>query len=190
MTRNVSKSNLGSSVIFEDCLPLKVEPCAVAPETGELLRVGLLNDEALRMVLSLDDQVMSDKSDDERSGEFQRLEFKVNLILDMLGELFAQRVDFPETRAIKLGALFASWRLNEYDVIPDVGSYVSLSIYLTQRYPRPLVLFAQVSQVVEDESAAKWLEVALLSMPQHSQDSLEKFVFRQHRRSIAFSRRK
>ncbi len=190
MTRNVSESNLGSSVVYEDSLPLKIEPCAAAPETGELLRVGLLNDEVLRMVLSLDDLSVGERPDDERSGELQRLEFKVNLILDMLGELYAQRVDFPAARSIKLGALSVAWQLKEDDPGMAPGACVSLHLYLTQRYPRPLVLHGKISRVFkEGEQMGDWLEVALLPMPQQTQDSLEKFVFRQHRRSVAFSRR-
>jgi hypothetical protein len=118
------------------------------------------------------------------------LEFKVNLMLDMLGELYSRSVDFPESIPIKIGAAAVSWMVGEQENAPETGGFLSLQIYLTRRYPRPLVLFAQVQQIIPCETGEKWVEAVLLPMPQQTQDNLEKFVFRQHRRFVAFSRRK
>lgn len=190
MAQQVSSSNFGSSIIYEDRLPLKVERYAGEPENGELLRIGQQNEEVLRMVMSLDDVASTNKNDDsERNSDVQRLEFKVNLILDMLGELYSQNSNLPESTPIKLGAYAASWMIAETESPPALNDYVALNIYLTRRYPRPLVLFAQVVNVSECETGEKWVDVDLLSMPPQTLDALERFVFRQHRRFVAFSRR-
>ena len=191
MNQHHSDSNFGTSIIYEDRLPLSVAYYPAEPESGELLRVGVQNDDVLRMVLSLDEASVTGKSDEgEHSAEIQRLEFKLNLMMEMIGELYSQNMQFPEPVPVKLGAYSVSWMMDENETLPDIGRYLALSVYLSRRYPRPLVLFAQVSNIELCETGEKWIEADFLSMPQQTLDTLERFVFRQHRRFVAFSRRK
>lgn len=203
MNQHHSDSSFGTSIIYEDRLPLSVAYYPTEPESGELLRVGVQNDDVLRMVLSLDEASAAGKTDEgEHSAEMQRLEFKVNLMMEMLGELYSQNMQFPDPVPVKLGAYSASWMVDESETLPAIGSYLALSVYLSRRYPRPLVLFAQVSNIIEvpvggvvnpesfSPTMEAWIEADFLSMPQQTLDTLERFVFRQHRRFVAFSRRK
>ena len=189
MTEHSHDRNFGSSIVYEDRLHLKVEPYSSEPESGEVLRNGLQNEEILRMVMSLDEVMPSEKSDD-RDSEIQRLEFKMNLMLDMLGEIYSKNVDFPELFPVKLGASVVSWMIGDEDFVPELESYVALHVYLNRRYPRSIVLFARVVQFNDCESGEKWVTAELLPMPMQTQDCLERFVFRQHRRFVAFSRQK
>ena len=189
MTQHTPDTNFGSSIVYEDRLHMKVEPYSAEPESGEVLRNGLQNDEILHMVMSLDEVLPSDKGED-RDAEIQRLEFKMNLMLDMLGEIYSRNVDFPELFPVKLGAAAISWMVGDEDVVPELESYVALHLYLNRRYPRPVVLFARIAQLSDGEADEKWVTAELLPMPMQTQDCLERFVFRQHRRFVAFSRQK
>lgn len=192
MSAHNPQSSFGSSLFYEDRLPIKVECYNSEPPAGELLRVGQLNDEVLRSIMSLDEAVAAEKGDDkERQSELQRLEVKVNLMLDMLSELYAQSIEFPDLAPVKIGASQAYWLAGDSEAQSmELGANIGLHVYLTRRYPRPLVLMGQVKQRIQSELGEAWIELQLLPMPQQTQNSLERFVFRQHRRLVAFSRRK
>ena len=138
------------------------------------------------MVLGLDETShdMSDESQ-ELGHEIQRLDFKLNVILEMVGQLVSQNLVLPQIYAVTLGP---SAMLVKSSEAPPLGQSVLLKIYLEQRFPFPLDILAQVASV--DESADGYsTRFDYLDMDETCQDLLEKYIFRQHRRQIALMRK-
>ncbi len=94
----------------------------------------------------------------------------------------------PEAVPITLGSAGIEWVSH---VIPRAGALLELSLYLHHKYPRPLIVIGDVLDVTPTEAGAgKYLvRFTYETMSASVQSGLEKLIFRQHRRSIAQSRR-
>ncbi len=113
---------------------------------------------------------------------------QLNLLLDMVTQLVIRETDIPETAPITLGAAGIEWVEQKP---PKEGRLVELSLYLHHKYPRPFIVAGEVLSVtpVEGEGGKYLTRLVFKEMSEVLQAGLEKFIFRQHRRSIAQSRR-
>ena len=129
----------------------------------------------LRVILALDEYPA------EHSEELATLDFKVNIILELLGELLSRQLDLPAPVTLSLGATELMWT-SDAD-LPAAGEHIELSIYLHRTFPRPFTLRGQVS-----EAQPGSCHVQLDSLPDSLQDMFEKFIFAHHRREVAHGR--
>nr|MDQ2696410.1 PilZ domain-containing protein [Pseudomonadota bacterium] len=147
------------------------------------------NLELLRIVLALD-ACAADPGDDGSADpppqDGARLEFKINLLLDLVGQLLARQTAVPEARPLTLLAGGLAW---EDAAPPAVAAMVRIEIFFTPRYPRPLVLHGRV-QAVEPAGGGARVQVALLGLSAPVKERLERLIFVRHRRSVAQSRRR
>ncbi|ALP52668.1 hypothetical protein Tel_05620 [Candidatus Tenderia electrophaga] len=143
----------------------------------------LANQNCLKIVLGLDD-VSHDANDDvlEVSYELQRLDFKVNVILELVGQLVSQNLSLPARHAVKLGPSSIRWRTQASPA--EVGQRLRLKLFPDQRFPFPLCLRGRVATLEQVEQ--DWeIRLELDQMHEYTQDLLEKYIFRCHRRHIA-----
>ncbi|MBI3771275.1 MAG: PilZ domain-containing protein [Gammaproteobacteria bacterium] len=145
--------------------------------------MAALNEDRLRIINGIDEyQAESEEDMLEIAVQLQRLEFKVNLALDMLSELLLGRANVPQPMPVSLSLSRLSWQGNP---LPGVGELLRVEVYLHRRYPFPIVLTGRVEKLIGDQ-----VELLLDPQPESVRILLEKFIFRCHRRQIARLRQK
>ena len=113
------------------------------------------------------------------AADLMRLEVKMNLVMDLLGQILAASVPRPPPTSIRFNALGATWRSRA--PFPQVGTTGLLEIYLRDCIAQPLALVARIS-AVNSEGQVK----AQFTPPgDATADLIEKLAFRRHRRGVA-----
>ena len=121
----------------------------------------------------------------QTAAELQRLDLKLNLLLEMVGQLLASQRTLPAPTKVSLGHMGIEWVAQD---CPPPGAQVCIEVYLSNELPSPLT-FHGVAVLADAEggsaSASKRVQVRFVGLNAALQDDLEKFIFRRHRRSIA-----
>jgi hypothetical protein len=177
---------LGASLVLEDLLPLRWEPVEEEVEPGELIHDRRSNEATLRLIFGLDEHRAEIAEEDSAvAQELARLDFKINLLLDLMGNLVARQLDLPAEADVRISAREIQWTGEE---VPAVGQRCKVLVYLDLRYPRPLALWGRVTAV--DSAPGKRRVTAVFDdLGEPVQTWLEKLIFRHHRRGVAEARR-
>ncbi len=137
-------------------------------------------EQVLRSVITLEE--LSGASEDALAAGTQheagRLEFKLDLLLDLVGALLEQAVTQPPRQAVELRV--TGLRILQPDWQPEPGAKGALALYIHPNYPRPLVLPARIAQV--DASA---IQFEFGELDENTRTLLERFIFIHHRRAVA-----
>jgi hypothetical protein len=173
-------------LFYEDMLPLEWSRLEGEPDRAYLAHLNESNDDMLRM-LAIMEEHFSEKIDEGANfaAEILRLEAKVNLLLDMVGQILANHLMLPEQVPVRLGSRGIEFAHTQP---PGANELVLLTLYLQQRYPRPLELIGRVVSVEDSGQGAYWVRAKYEHLSSSVQDWLEKFIFRRHRRLVAHSR--
>ncbi len=178
---DIEHNPLGSSVTLDDTLPVTWRPQG-ASSAEQLLSLQVANHEVLQTILSLDEHHPElDEEPAEVAIELQRLEFKLNLVLDLLGHVLSKQLELPARVPVRLAADCIEWQA----ATPLPGSKVLVEVYLSHHYPRPLVL----PGVARAATRGGYVQVAFHDLGEPVQNALEKLIFRNHRRRVALARR-
>jgi Atypical PilZ domain, cyclic di-GMP receptor len=172
-------------ITYHDQLPFAWEFHSQLPSEGELHRLNCANEELLQTLLVLDEPTLDSEEETEGMGHehWRRLEGKLNILLSLVGEMLTADAALPATHALQLGvAGLCVQGVNAST--PQPGHILKVSLFLDPKFPRPLQLFAHVLEVNEKSFT---LVYSALDAP--VQDLLDRYVFRQHRRAIASSRK-
>lgn len=185
MNHPASNDPLAEGLLYEASLPFAWRVLDSVPDTAHLNYWNEYNEAALRSMAALDEYTNQLPEEHTNQGhDLARLESKVNLVLDLVGQLLAQQLLLPEPVWLKVGVRGIEWSSPQ---APAMGAPLLLQLYLTPTYPRPLELPATVvryeSLVVGARSTA-----AFTGCSEPVQDWLEKLIFRHHRRSVAHAR--
>jgi hypothetical protein len=168
---------------YEDLLPVLWRPLEepVSDMTAQRLAEGNLR--VLQACDALEEHGKTEKPDDDspHSADILRLDFKLNLLLDLVGQLIAASQPHARHVPIRFNAMGANWQAVEPLA---VGVHGILEITLKDLIVQPLHLPAQiVAGAAAGEARARFL-----SLGETVADHIEKLVFRRHRRKIAGSR--
>ncbi len=175
----------GIGVAYEDTLPLSWVSLQSEPDDSQYVRIETINTEMLRMLAAMDEGHNDGGEDQLHAPELQRIESKLNLVLELVSHLFSQHVALPERVVTRLCGEHIEWHGAE---APDEGSLVKVEVYLSDKYPRPLILPSRVANVQPSQGGYA-IRAAFLAMSDSVQDHLDKFIFKQHRRLVAHKRR-
>ena len=171
-------------VVVEERFPLHWMHFQEEPRTMEHLRRITANEEALRAISLMEDLRSDLKEEHERSTDFQRIESKMNIVLDLVALLARQSSQLPPLYPTRLAAAFIEWQSS---TAPQDGQSVIVQVYLSAKYPRPVQLVGVAETACVDSIFN--CRVNLTSAGEVQQDLLEKYIFRQHRRQVALERR-
>jgi Atypical PilZ domain, cyclic di-GMP receptor len=169
---------------YEDLLPVRWRPQAeTVSEVAAAQHLVERNLRVLQACDALEEHGQLEKSDDEspHSADLMRLDFKLNLLLDLAGQLLAASQPRVRPVHIRFNAMGATWQSDE-TLAP--GSHGILEITLRDLVVQPLNLPAEVvtgAPLGETRVRFLWLGETVA-------DHIEKLVFRRHRRKIAGSR--
>ncbi len=177
-------------LILETCLPLDWQPLAAPLTPEEMGRLERDNLDVLRVVSALETPVgeSGEEGNDGNATELARLDFKLNLLLDMVGQLLSRELTLPDTRPLTLTPVELHWR--DFDTPPS-GGLTQVRLWLTGRYPHPIVLPAIVERVTEvAEGGPTAVTARFQDLGGALRAALERHIFVQHRRHTARRRRR
>ncbi len=179
---------LGRKLVYTDNVPLEWRQVTDQPTPGQLAAVHEENERVLRYIASLDD-FQHEFSDEDLAGlgpGLARLEFKLNIVMDMMSQLLTSQLSLPGSRLIRLGSHDLCWRQPEDDRsgLPRPGDDIAIRVYICRQFPHPLVLHGTVVAPDDGEEDG----VCCLHydpLPDSVRELLEKMIFRQHRRLVS-----
>jgi len=176
---------LFEKLAYQDLLPVRWIPHAKQVDEVTAQNMAERNVRVLQACDALEEYGQRDKSDDDspHSADLMRLDFKLNLLLDLAGQLVANSQSRVTPRAIRLNSMGATWKTDES--LPPVGSHGVLEIGIRDIVVQPLSLPAEVVAGV----APAEVRVRFTLLGEVVADHIEKLVFRRHRRKIADTRR-
>lgn len=175
-------------VSYADSVPLSFERVAALPEGAALAAILLEDQQVLVADASLDEQrpITDKKSDEEHelAQDLQRLEFKVNVLIQLVARLIDQGGDRPPACSIRLSAGGLEWLAGGDDVLPGPGI---VRLFVSRHFPQPLALPGRVLGTRSDADG-RWVRFAFEGLSLPVTDLLERLVFRHHRRLVAGTR--
>ena len=137
-----------SGLVYQDLIALRWRVLESPPGAIESASREHRNTEVLRVIATLDEFA------DQHAGvspELAHLDFKLNLVLDLVGEIVGYYHDIPASIPVRLGANAIEW---ESEQAPPVESPLSIEIYLHHNYPHPVVVLGKVQAVSARPAAA------------------------------------
>ncbi len=172
---------LYEELAYEDVLPAAWRRL---PEPYDPALIGSFADRNLRVLQSvsaLDEHGQLEKADDNspHAADILRLDLKMNLLLDMVGQLLAASHPRPKPVAVRFNALGGVFQAAA--PFPDLGSQGVLEVYLRDCIADPLRLVGRIASVGPDGR----VKVRFIPPGEHIADLLEKLAFRKHRRQVA-----
>lgn len=183
MYEGVDTVVLQNELAYQDLLPVGWRPLAETPDLPMATSLAEANVRILQVCAAIEEQGALEKKDDKspHSADIMRLEVKMNLLLDLVGQLLAAAQPRPPARLIRFNALGAAWK----SAVPlQAGQQGLLDIYLRDSLPQPLTLIARITQVNPDGH----VRAAFAPPGEATADLIEKLAFRRHRRQVAGAR--
>jgi hypothetical protein len=171
-------------IAYEDLLPVRWRPEAAAPAEVQAVSLAERNLRVLQACDALEEHGKLEKKlddDSPHSADLMRLDFKLNLLLELAGQLLAQTQPRPQTTQIRFNAMGAMWKTGE--TLPG-NSFGLLEITLRDIIVQPLHLPAQIVAGAD----AGFARARFVALGETVADHIEKLVFRRHRRKIAGAR--
>ncbi|MGH8227405.1 MAG: PilZ domain-containing protein [Steroidobacteraceae bacterium] len=172
---------LYEELAYQDVLPLNWRSLPGSVDQAVAASFTDRNVRLLQACAAVEDHGGADKQDED-SPELQRLEFKVNLLLDLVGQILVANRPRPAAVPVRFNALGVIWRAPA--PLPEAGTQGIAEIYLHDCLAEPLRLIGRITSVTPDgQVKARFSPVGELV-----EDLIEKLTFRRHRRQIADSR--
>lgn len=180
MFEGVDTVILNNELAYQDLLPVAWRSL---PRPLELPAIASLTDRNLRVLqvcATLEEQGAVEKKDDTapHSVDIARLEVKMNLLLELMGQLLAAAQPRPAPVLIRFNALGAVWNSS---APPRPGEQGLLDIWLRESLPQPLTLIANVTRVAPDGQ----VKATITPPGEATADLIEKLAFQRHRRQVA-----
>lgn len=174
---------LHNELAYHDVLPLSWAAHREPFSRFELARLEEASTVLLQACVAMQEQPARDHGEDAGplAGEIARLDFKLNLVLQLLGRLvLKERV--PAATSVRFNAHGASWTM--IGPPPAVGEQGLLRIHLHASLPQPLELVAVISSV---EGAL--VRAQFEALPDAVGELLQRLAFLCHRRDVADARK-
>ncbi len=119
--------------------------------------------------------------DSESGSEIERIEVKLDLVLNLLARLLAQHAPRPEPSRVTLSAAVIEWLC--LGAAPPAGSDIVISLFINPYLPQPLLLPARV-RAARTETGGTQVAAEFTHLSEEAGEWLERTVFRNHRRFI------
>ncbi len=122
------------------------------------------------------------EDDPNHAADILRLEMKINLLLDLVGQILASSRPRPPAVPVRFNSLGATWKSTA--PLPEAGAQGLVEIYLHDALAEPLKLPGRIASVLPDGH----IKARFAPVGETVADLLEKLAFRRHRRLVAGSR--
>jgi hypothetical protein len=170
-------------IAYEDLLPVRWRPLSEPVSDLQAQQFAERNLRVLQACDALEEQGRIEKADDQspHSADLLRMDLKLNLLLDVVGQLLSASQQRTQPVAVRFNAMGANFAWPQ--PLP-VGAHGILEVTLRDIVVQPLNLPAEVV----NGAAAGQVRVRFVSLGETVADHIEKLVFRRHRRKIAGAR--
>jgi len=168
-------------VSYFTIIPLSWCPEA-EPSAGDIA-VWMYGDVTLLRALAMIEAMQPELDGDMGSGVgkvLERLEFKIDLTLNLVAKLLTQNAVRPSTCPVFVSAEGMEWLCKE---APTEGDDILISAYISPKLPQPLVLPAKI-KAVQQEPGGTRVYATFTHLSEEAQDWLSRTVFRYHRRAV------
>jgi Atypical PilZ domain, cyclic di-GMP receptor len=173
---------------YADAVPLGFERLDKLPDGAALAGLNRENQQVLVADASLDDQraLVEKKPDEEHelAEDVQRLEFKVNVLIQLVAQLVSNNSATPPVTSVRLYGNGLDWLLRG-EAVPDGVGIVAL--HVSRHFPQPLRLPGRIVGSYDD-GEGRWVRFAFERLTPVVVELLERLVFRHHRRLVAGTR--
>lgn len=169
---------LHNELAYEEVLPVNWAPLAGPLDAAVAASFTERNVRLLQALAAIEDHGVSDKPDDS-GPDLTRLDFKINLLLDLVGQLLVANRPRPARVAIRFNAQGAVWQAP--GPLPPAGAQGMVEIHLRDFLAEPLRLVGTLTGV----SAEGEVKVRFAPVGEAVADLLERLIFRNHRRQVA-----
>ncbi|NND69068.1 MAG: hypothetical protein HKN19_15870, partial [Halioglobus sp.] len=116
--------------------------------------------------------------------EIERLDRKINLVLDLVSQLVYQQLEIPQRCRVTISAKDLAWAEPEP---PPPGSVLFVRAYIQHGTPKPLCFYGDVTSTDQDLRDGM-CRVSYIGLSPAVESWLDKLIFRHHRREVAFKR--
>ncbi|MDE2049974.1 MAG: PilZ domain-containing protein [Gammaproteobacteria bacterium] len=175
---------LYEELAFQDVLPVvwRSSPGPLDPEAAASLAERNL--QVLQAWDAMGEHGPVEKPDENSpyAADLMRMERKMNLLLDLVGQILASSRPRPAPAYVRFNALGAVWRGTA--PLPEAGAQGILEVHLHDCLAQPLRLPGRVTNVTPDGN----VKARFLPLGETIADLIEKMAFRRHRRQIAGTR--
>lgn len=180
MYEGVDTVVLHNELAYEDVLPVGWRALAKPLDLAAVAALTERNVRTLQVCATIEEQGPVEKAEEKslHSADLLRLEVKMNLVLELMGQLLAAQQPRPRPAPLRFNALGAVWKTT---TPPKVGDQGLLDIHLRECLAQPLTLIANVTHV----SASGEVKVWFTPPGEATADLIEKLAFRRHRRLVA-----
>ena len=171
---------------YHDVMPIGFKPLSALPDEAELLRVNGENQQILLLDASLEERHPVDPKDDDvvMRHELERIESKLNVVMQLLSRLLSRDNVLPVDRKFRLAGDGIEW---DHDAALKVDSPGVVLLHINRSLPYPLQLAGKVVGCHQGEGKAR-VAFVFEGVGANVIELLEKMIFRHHRRAIADAR--
>jgi hypothetical protein len=175
---------LYEELAFQGVLPVLWRPALGPLDSDAAASLADRNQQVLQAWEAMEEHGPVEKPDENSpyAADLMRLERKVNLLLDLVGQILAANRPRPTPASVRFNALGAVWR--GVPPLPETGAQGTLEIYLHECLAQPLRLPGRVTSVTPDGN----VKARFIPLGEPVADLIEKMAFRRHRRQIAGTR--
>ena len=175
---------LYEELAFQSVLPVLWRPCAGPLDAETAAGLADRNQQVLQAWDAMEEHGPVEKPDENSpyTADLMRLERKINLLLDLVGQILAANRPRPIPAAVRFNALGAVWRGTA--PLPETGAQGVLEVHLHECLAQPLRLPGRVTSVTPDGN----VKARFIPLGETVADLIEKMAFRRHRRQIAGTR--
>ena len=175
---------LYEELAFQDVLPVLWHASPGAPDPDAAASLAERNMQVLQAWDAMEEHGPVEKPDENSpyAADLMRLERKMNLLLDLVGQILATNRPRPMSAAVRFNALGAAWRGTA--PLPEAGAQGVLEVHLHDCIAQPLRLPGRVTSVTPDGN----VKARFIPLGEAVADLIEKMAFRRHRRQIAGAR--
>lgn len=175
---------LYEELAFQDVLPVRWQVLPNSADKDVATSFGARNLRLLQTWEAMDQLGPVEKPDENapNAADLMRLELKVNLLLELVGQILATNRPRPPAIPVRFNALGAVWRCQ--GKLPEAGAQGLTEIWLHDCLAEPLRLPGRITNVTPDGH----VKVRFAPVGETIADLIEKLAFRRHRRQVAGSR--
>jgi len=174
---------LDNELAYQDVLPVQWMAMWEPPDRFDLLGLEESNLLLLQACVAVEEHPAGDKNEDlgPLAGELARLDFKLNLVMQLLAKLVSKD-RMPPATPILFNSLGASWTCIGQP--PPLDGHGLLRVQLRSSLPQPLELPAQCIAVEGSLAKVKFhgLSVGVAEL-------IQRLAFVRHRRHVADARK-
>lgn len=177
-------------LVYTASLPIEFKILPGEPDSEVITEIQQANYKVLRQVLTLEEHVtdLQLHHDDSRHGarDIQRVEAKMDLLLDLLGGMIQLQIHKPASRKVVVSNTSIQIAVLPSD-LESFSGWLKILLYLHPYSIEPLRVLVKLQPNAIRESDNP-LRLQYMHFTDGERDLLEKIIFRHHRKSIARKR--